>query len=283
MHIIVCIKQTPATANIQIDPKTGTLKREGMAAAINPFDEYAIEEAVRIKEALGQTPDLGTRGQTTVSVITMGPPQAEEALRDAIARGCDTAYHLCDKAFAGADTYATSYTLQCGIRKIEAVTKTPANLIICGKQTNDGDTGHVGPSIAAWLGIPHAAFIRKVEEIKASNENNPGFIRVHRIMEDGTDVIEMPLPSLISVVKEINEPRVPSLKGKMTAKKAIVSRWGPDDIVSDRSKIGLGGSPTIVSKSFNPPPRKGGAKIDGGTSEEKARKLIEKLKELKLL
>lgn len=274
MHIIVCIKQTPATANIQIDPKTGTLKREGMAAAINPFDEYALEEAVRIKEAIGQT---------TVSVISMGPPQAEEALRDAIARGCDTAYHLCDKAFAGADTYATSYTLQCGVRKIETVSKIPVNLVICGKQTNDGDTGHVGPSIAAWLGIPHAAFIRKVEEVKAPNGNNTGFIRVHRIMEDGTDVIEMPLPALISVVKEINEPRVPSLKGKMAAKKATVTRWGPDDIGCDRAKIGLGGSPTIVSKSFNPPPRKGGEKIDGSTSEEKARKLLEKLKELKLL
>src|SRR5579862_4018769 len=146
MHIIVCIKQTPATANVQIDPKTGTLKREGMAAAINPFDEYAIEEAVRIKERLPGS---------TVSVVTMGPPQAEDALRDAIARGCDDAYHVTDRAFAGADTWATSYTLQMAIRKI-AETKKPFDLVICGKQTNDGDTGHVGPGIASWLNIPNA-------------------------------------------------------------------------------------------------------------------------------
>src|ERR1041385_7991917 len=120
MHIIVCIKQTPATANIQIDPKTGTLKREGMAAAINPFDEYAIEEAVRIKEKLPGS---------IVSVVTMGPPQAEEAVRESVARGCDQVFHVTDRAFAGADTYATSYTLQMAIRKIAAETK-PFGLIL---------------------------------------------------------------------------------------------------------------------------------------------------------
>src|SRR5882762_9737531 len=120
MHIVVCIKQTPATANVQIDPKTGTLKREGMAAAINPFDEYAIEEGVRIKERVPGT---------AVSVLTMGPPQAEDALRDAISRGCDQAFHLCDRAFAGADTYATSYALQMGIRKIQETTHSKVDLV----------------------------------------------------------------------------------------------------------------------------------------------------------
>jgi electron transfer flavoprotein beta subunit len=267
MHIIVCIKQTPATANIQIDPKTGTLKREGMAAAINPFDEYAIEEAVRIKERLPGS---------TVSVVTMGPPQAEDALREAIARGADDAYHVTDRAFAGADTYATSYTLQMAIRKI-AETKKPFDLIICGKQTNDGDTGHVGPGIAAWLEIPNVAYVGKVEEVKE------GSIRVRRMMEDGYDVLEMPTPALMSVVKEINEPRLASLKGKLAAKKAAVTKWNADDLKADRSKIGLSGSPTIVARSFNPPPRKGGEKIEGATPEEKAKKLVARLKELKVI
>jgi electron transfer flavoprotein beta subunit len=267
MHIIVCIKQTPATANIQIDPKTGTLKREGMAAAINPFDEYAIEEGVRIKERVPNS---------TVSVVTMGPPQAEDALREAIARGCDDAYHVTDRAFAGADTYATSYTLQMAIKKIAEVKK-PFDIIICGKQTNDGDTGHVGPGIGAWLDIPNVAYVGKVEEVKE------GMIRVRRMMEDGYDTLEMPTPCVIAVVKEINEPRLASLKGKLAAKKAVVTKWSADDLKCDRSKIGLSGSPTIVARSYNPPPRKGGEKIEGATPEEKAKKLVARLRELKLI
>jgi electron transfer flavoprotein beta subunit len=267
MHIIVCIKQTPATSNIQIDPKTGTLKREGMAAAINPFDEYGIEEAVRIKEKLPGS---------TISVVTMGPPQAEDALRDAISRGCDDAYHVTDRAFAGADTWATSYTLQMAIRKIAEVKK-PFDLIICGKQTNDGDTGHVGPGVAAWLNIPNAAYVGHLEDVKE------GSITVRRMMEDGYDVLELPTPALISVVKEINEPRLPSLKGKLAAKKAVITKWDAAAIGADKSKIGLSGSPTIVAKSFNPPPRKGGERIEGATAEEKVKKLVARMKELKVI
>jgi electron transfer flavoprotein beta subunit len=267
MHIIVCIKQTPATANIQIDPKTGTLKREGMAAAINPFDEYAIEEAVRIKEKLPGS---------IISVVTMGPPQAEDALRDAISRGCDNAFHVTDRAFAGADTWATSYTLQMAIQKIAKELK-PFDLIICGKQTNDGDTGHVGPGIAAWLNIPNAAYVGHLEDVKE------GSITVRRMMEDGYDVLELPTPALISVVKEINEPRLPSLKGKLAAKKAVIPKWDAAAIGADKSKIGLGGSPTIVAKSFNPPPRKGGERIEGATAEEKVKKLVARMKEMKVI
>ncbi len=268
MHIVVCIKQTPATANVQIDPKTGTLKREGMAAEINPFDAYAIEEAVRIKERVPGT---------TISVLTMGPPQAEDALRDAIARGCDQGFHLCDRAFAGADTWATSYALQMGIRKISSFTSNPVTLVICGKQTNDGDTGHVGPGIAAWLDMPNVAYVKKVDQIDDKK------IVVWRMMEDGTDVIEMPLPAVIAVVKEINEPRVASLKGKMNAKKATVTRWTAVDIDADKSNIGLSGSPTIVAKSYNPAPRQGGVRIEGKTSEEKAANLVAKLREMKVI
>lgn len=268
MHIIVCIKQTPATANIQIDPKTGTLKREGMAAAINPFDEYAIEEAVLIKERVPGS---------TVSVVTMGPPQAEDALREAIARGCDDAFHVTDRAFAGADTWATSYTLQMAIRKI-AETKGKFDVILCGKQTNDGDTGHVGPGIAAWLGIPNVAYVGKIESIQ---EGGP--VRVRRMMEDGYDLLEMQVPCQISVVKEINTPRLAGLKGKLAAKKAVIPKWNAEDLKAEKSKIGLGGSPTIVAKSYNPPPRKGGERIEGATSEEKAKKLVARLRELKLI
>lgn len=267
IHMVVCIKQTPATSNIIIDPKTGTMKREGMAAAINPFDEYAIEEAVRIKERLPGS---------HVSVVTMGPPQAEEALREALARGGDDAFHLCDRAYAGADTYATSYTLYKGIVRIGAE-KGPVSLILCGKQTNDGDTGHIGPGIGAWLDWPNVAYVKKVEEIDEKR------IIVHRMMEDGTDVIEMSLPAVVAVVKEINEPRVASLKGKMAAKKAVIPKWGPEDIACDKTKIGLSGSPTIVAKSYNPPPRTGGARIEGATPQEKAKILIDKLQEMKLL
>jgi len=267
MHIIVCIKQTPATANIQIDPTTGTLKREGMAAEINPFDKYALEEAVRLKERVPGS---------TVSVVTMGPPQAEEALREAIGLGCDDAYHVTDRAFAGADTWATSYTIHMAIKKIAEVKK-PFDVILCGKQTNDGDTGHVGPGVASWLNIPNVAYVGKVEDVK------PEAIRVRRMMEDGYDILELPTPCLISVVKEINEPRLASLKGKMAAKKAVITKWDAAAIGADKSKIGLSGSPTIVSKSFNPPPRKGGEKIDGATAQEKAKKLVAKLREMKLI
>jgi electron transfer flavoprotein alpha/beta subunit len=267
IHIVVCIKQTPATSNIQIDPVTGTLKREGMAAAINPFDEYGIEEAVRIKERLPGT---------TVSVITMGPPQAEESLRESIARGADQAFHLTSRAFAGADTWATSYTLYKGIQKIMKE-KGPVHLVICGKQTNDGDTGHVGPGIAAWLDWPNIAYVKKVESIDDKK------IVVQRMMEDGVDVLEMDLPAVIAVVKEINEPRVAGLKGKMAAKKAVIPKWNETDIEADKKSIGLGGSPTVVSKSFNPPPRKGGVKIEGATAQDKAKALVDKLQEMKLI
>jgi electron transfer flavoprotein beta subunit len=267
LHIVVCIKQTPSTTNVQIDPTTGTIKREGVASAINPFDEFAIEEAVRLKERVPGS---------QVSVITMGPPQAEESLREAIARGSDQAFLLTSRAFAGADTWATSYALHKGIQRI-AKEKGPVHLIVCGKQTNDGDTGHVGPGIGAWMDWPNVAYVRKVEFIDEKK------IVVHRMMEDGVDVLEMDLPAVIAVVKEINEPRVASLRGKMNAKKAVVPKWNEKDIEADPSKIGLGGSPTVVSKSFNPPPRKGGVRVAGATVAEQAKNLVDKLQEMKLI
>jgi len=263
MEIIVCIKQVPGTTNVKIDTQRGTLIRDGVESIMNPFDEYALEEGVRIKEKYGGR----------VIAITMGPPQAEAVLREAISRGADEGVLLTDKAFAGADTWATSYTLSEGIKKIGAY-----DMIICGKQAIDGDTAQVGPSLAEHLNIPHCAYVRKIENIDIENK----YIIVHRMMEDGTDVIKMPLPALITVVKEINTPRLPSFKRMVLAKKAQLAVWGQKELRCDVNKIGLKGSPTNVEKVFTPPPRHGGEYIEG-TPQEQARKLIEKLKQLQII
>lgn len=240
MNIVVCIKQVPGTTQVKINPETGTLIRDGVEAVVNPFDEYAIEEAVRIKEKTGGT----------VKVITMGPPQADAALRTAISMGADEAYLVSDRAFAGSDTWATSYTLTAAIKTLGQV-----DLIICGKQAIDGDTAQVGPGVAEMLDIPFVAWVRKVEDISDKS------IKIERLMEEGYDVIEMPLPGLITVVKEINEPRTPSLKGKMSAKKAEIKIITAKDMDVDPNRIGLKGSPTQVFRSFVPERKSGGEKI----------------------
>ncbi|MCX7957045.1 MAG: electron transfer flavoprotein subunit beta/FixA family protein [Endomicrobia bacterium] len=259
MHFVVCIKQVPATTSVQIDAKTGTLKREGVESIINPFDEYAIEEGIRLKE----------RVSGKVTVLTMGPPQAEQALREALSRGCDEAILLTDRSFAGADTWATAYTISCAIKMLPE----PADLIICGKQASDGDTAQVGPSLAEMLDIPHVAYVKKISEIRQ------GYIKVERMLEDGTDVLEMSLPALITVVKEINTPRLPSLKGVLSAKKKQVLHWNKETIHAEADKIGLAGSPTQVKKIFYPPPRTGGERIAGNDAKEIVQKLISKLSE----
>jgi electron transfer flavoprotein beta subunit len=261
MHFICCIKQVPNTTNVQIDPKTNTLKREGVESIINPFDEYAIEEAVQLKER--------TNGKSTV--ITMGPPQAEAALRNALGRGINDAVLVSDRAFAGADTWATAYTLSQAIKSLGEY-----DLIICGKQASDGDTAQVGPGIAEMLDIPHVAYVKKIEEIK------PGYIKVERMMEDGFDIIEMPLPALITVVKEINTPRMPSLKGMMMAKKAQIKALNAETIKAEAKNIGLTGSPTQVMKIFSPPARPGGEKLEG-SPEEIAQGLVDKLRNAQLI
>ena len=264
MHIVVCVKQTPEGDKVSVDEQTGCLIREGIACAINPFDEYAVEEAVKIKEKFEGV---------TISALTMGPPQAEDVLRDAISRGCNKGFHLCDKAFAGSDTWATSYALSQAIKKISETEK--VSLVICGKQTTDSDTGHIGPQISTWLEFPNTAFVRKVREI---NEEN---ITVERMTEDGADVIKMPLPSVISVVKEINTPRIPPLKGRLAARKAKFTRWTASDIGCDESKLGLEGSPTSVVKCFVPKSRKAGITVEGENEKEKAQKLVKILKDIK--
>ena len=254
MRVIVCIKQVPDTTNVRINPETNTLVREGVASIINPFDVYAIEEAVRIREKHGGT----------VTVISMGPPQAAEALREAIGLGADNAYLVSDRAFAGADTLATAYALACAIRKLGGEAEKPAggiDLIFMGRQAIDGDTGQVGPGVAENMGISHVTDIRKIEEIV------DGRIVVERLLEEGYARIAAKLPVVLTVVKEINTPRLPSLKGKMAAKKAEIPVLKAADIGADPERLGLNGSPTQVMKIFTPPKPSGGKKFTGEPAE----------------
>jgi electron transfer flavoprotein beta subunit len=248
MNILVLIKQVPDTTDVRIDPETNTLKREGVESIINPFDMYAIEEAVCLRDRLGE----GSR----VTAITMGPPQAESALREAISMGCDEGVLLSDRKFAGSDTWATSYTLAQAIRKIGDY-----KIVLCGKQASDGDTAQVGPGISMHLDIPQVTYVKKIDRIDGTSAT------VERMTEEGYDIVETPLPALLTVVKEINEPRLPSLKGKMKAKKAEIPTWSAEDIGCEGSNIGLDGSPTRVLKVFSPPPREGGRMLEGEPAE----------------
>ncbi len=257
MKIIVLIKQVPDTTDVRIDPVTNTLIREGVESVINPFDRYAIEEAVRIKEKF--------EGSEVIA-ISMGPPQAENALREAISLGCDSGILLSDRKFAGSDTWATSYTIAQAIRKIDDY-----SIIFGGKQASDGDTAQVGPGVSTHLEIPQVTYIKNIEKIDESAAT------VERMTEEGFDIVETPLPVLFTVVKEINEPRLPSLKGKMKAKKAEITVWTAADLDCDDNNIGLNGSPTRVVKIFTPPKREGG-RILKGEPHEIANELSELLK-----
>lgn len=258
LNIIVCIKQVPDTQEVRLDPVTHTLKREGIAAIINPFDLYALEEGLRVKDAQGGT----------VTVITMGPPQAEAALREALGFGADAAVLLSDKAFAGADTWATALTLAKAVDKLGG-----ADLIFCGKQAIDGDTAQVGPMLATILDMPYVAWARKLSFAE-------GALTVERLLDHGYDAVATSLPALITVVKEINEPRVPSFKAKLKAKKETIPVWGINDLGLKTGDIGLSGSFTQVVKVF-PPPSRGTPEIWTGAPEDLAGRLWQRLKALK--
>ena len=257
MKIAVCIKQVPDTTNVRINPETNTLMREGVESIINPFDMYALEEGLRLKEKHGGT----------VTAVSMGPPQVENALREAISLGVDEAILLSDRAFAGADTLATAYTLARALRKIGKV-----DIILMGRQAIDGDTGQVGPGVAENMGLPHVTEIRKIESI-----DEDGTIVVERLLDDGYLRLKSKLPVLLTVVKEINEPRLPSLKGKMAAKKAEITCWNHEDIELDMQRIGLTGSPTQVMRIFTPPKPSGGKIFEGDVQQA----VSELLKELR--
>ena len=258
MKIIVCVKQVPDAKDVRLDPKTNTLSREGVQAIMNPYDRHALEEAVRLKEQHGGT----------VTVLSMGPPQAEEMLREAVSCGADEAVLVSDRAFAGADTWATTYTLSQAIKKIDDF-----DLILCGKQAIDGDTAQVGPGLAERLDIPFVAYVRKINDCTAD------IIRAERLMDDGYDLVEVPLPALFTVVKEINEPRIPSLKGKMRAKKIDITKLTAVDIEADPEQLGLKGSTTQVVRVFSPELR-GERCMLAGTASEQVAQLYEKLSPL---
>jgi len=261
MNIVVCLKQVPDSGDVKINPETKTLMREGVDAVINPFDCYALEEGVRLKERFGGT----------VTAISMGPPQAEKALREAISLGADKAILVSDRAFAGSDTLATSYALSTAIKKFGDV-----DIIITGKQAIDGDTAQVGPGIAVHLDMPQITYVRKIEEIA------DGKIRAERMNEEGYDIVEADMPVLISVVKEINEPRIASLKGKMAARKAEIPTWTAEFVGANPKQLGLDGSPTMVVEVFAPPARQGGKRLEG-EPEEMAEQLVTELKKLQIL
>ncbi len=256
MKIIVCIKQVPETQEVRLDPVTHTLKREGVKSIINPFDLYALEEALRVREKQG--------GEVTV--VTMGPPQAESALREALTYGADQAVLLSDRAFAGADTWATSLTLAKGIARLGG-----ADLIFCGKQAIDGDTAQVGPELATFMNIPYVSWARRLKFASAT------VLQVERLLDHGYDLVEVELPALITVIKEINEPRVPSFKAKLKAKSAVIPTYGAADLGIEPQAVGLVGSYTQVVKVF-PPPARGQREMLSGTPEEMAARLWQRMK-----
>jgi len=262
MKIIVCIKQVPDTNEVKINPKTGTLIREGVPSIINPDDKNALEESLVLKDKYG----------AAVTVITMGPPQADFALREALAMGADEAVLLSDRAFAGADTAATSLALACAVKKIGQY-----DLIFCGHQAIDGDTAQVGPELAEHLNLPQVTYVRKVISIDREK------IIVERSMEDGFEIIECRLPALLTAVKELNTPRYPSVYGIEEAfgiKKTLV--WDAGHIQADPEKMGLKGSPTQVIKTFTPPAKEKGRIMQGNPKEITAA-LVHELREKHLL
>ncbi|MCD6471722.1 electron transfer flavoprotein subunit beta/FixA family protein [Candidatus Aerophobetes bacterium] len=263
MNIVVCIKQVPSTEEIQkvkINPQNNTLIREEIENIINPFDENAIEEALRIREKKGGK----------IIIISMGPSHAKKSLERALAMGADEAVLLNDALFAGSDTLATSYTLSRAIRKIGKF-----DLILLGKQAIDGDTAQVGPGVAEWLNLPQITYARKIDI-----DGNK--VISERILEDSFEVVEAPLPALVTVTKEINEPRYPSLKGFLGARKKKITVWTSDDLTIDKKRIGLNGSPTQVIKIFTPQsPQKG--EILSGEILDIADKLIECLEKKKII
>ncbi|MBC7248874.1 MAG: electron transfer flavoprotein subunit beta/FixA family protein [Anaerolineae bacterium] len=255
MHAIVCIKQVPDTTEVKIDPERGTLIREGVPSIINPFDTYAIEEALLLKEKFGGK----------VTVISMGPPQAVEALKEAVAMGADEAILLSDRAFAGADTWATAYTLSSAIKKIGDF-----DVILCGRQAMDGDTGQVGPGIATQLGINQLTYVFKIQEIDLEKRT----IRVERLVEEGREVVASTLPCLLTVVKDINQPRYPTFMGIRRAARMQIPTWTAADLDVNPDLIGLTGSPTKVVKVFSPPSREGECDIVEADSVEQAAEIL---------
>jgi electron transfer flavoprotein beta subunit len=257
VNIVVCVKQVPETTDVRVDPETNALIREGVESIVNPVDENAIEAALQIRDTHGGK----------VTVITMGPAQAEEALRHAVAMGADEAVLLTDPASRGSDTLATSYTLARMVRKLGDV-----DLVLCGKQAIDGDTGQVGPGLAERLGIPQVTL---AIEVTVSD----GRLQARRVLDDFFEVLEVSLPAVVTVVKQINEPRRPSMRSVLKAKRAQIKKWSLADLDADSTQTGFEGSPTQVIQVWPPERRSGGKKLEGPAGEIAAEiaKVIEEM------
>lgn len=259
MNIVVCLKQVPDTTEVKIDPNTGTLIREGVPSIINPDDKHALEEALKLKDSKG----------AKVTVITMGPPQADRALREALAMGADEAVLITDRAFAGADTLATSNALAGAIRKLDY------DIIFAGRQAIDGDTAQVGPGIAEHLGIPQVTYVEKVSV-------NGNTLKVQRALEDGYEVIEVKTPVLLTAIKELNQPRYMHMANIFDTCRKEIEVWSAEDIDVDKSLLGLNGSPTKVMKSTTKE-AKGKGELVMQTDKEAADYAAKKLKERHLI
>ncbi len=257
MEIIVCIKQVPDTTEVKIDPVKNTLIRDGVPSIVNPFDRIALEAAVQLKEKHGGR----------VRVITMGPPMAKEALKECLAVGADEAVLISDRAFAGADTLATSHALAAAIGRMG-----PVDLILCGKQAIDGDTAQVGPGISVRLGMPQVTYAVKIELAGGS-------LKIERESETGFETYEAAMPVMVTAAKALAQPRYPTVKGTMKANRAQIPVWTAADIGADPKKIGLNGSPTQVRRVFVPPARAKGEIIRAGSAAESVALLMQKLGE----
>lgn len=264
LRIVVCIKQVPDTTEVAIDEEKGILKREGVDSRMNPYDLYAIETALRLKEQTG--------GE--VLVISMGPPQAKAVIKEAFAMGVDSGILLSDRKFAGADTLATSYTLAQGLKTIGSI-----DLIITGMQTTDGDTAQVGPAIAEYMGLPHISYVTGINEISKDS------LTVTTDMLDTIEIQRLNLPALITVAKDIYQPRLPSYRLKLKTENWPIKVLGYNDLKSSSREdeyFGLDGSPTQVEKIF-PPIHDIQRVVWQGSPSDLSQKTITRLKELRYL
>jgi len=265
MLVVACVKQVPDTTQIQVDPVTGTLIREGVPFIMNPFDSHALEESLKLKEEHG----------FRVAVISMGPPSAEVTLRKALALGADEAILLSDRAFGGADTLATSFVLAEAVRRLGQ--EEEVGVVLCGKQTIDGDTAQVGPGIATRLGFAQLTLVDRVLSVDPEARR----LKARRKLEGRHEIVEVPLPAVISVVREINRPRYPTVPMRLMAEEAAVTLWDNNVMGLEEESIGLKGSATQVRRIFSPERAMGEILGDGTADPEGAAgilvdKLVEK-------
>jgi len=264
MHIVVCVKMVPDTTQVRIDPKTNTMMREGIPFITNPFDDHAVEEALALKDRYG----------ARVTVISMGPAPAVTVIRKAMARGADGGILISDRAFGGSDTLATTRVLAAALNRIAI--ETPVDLVVCGRQTIDGDTAQVGPGIAARLGYAQVTLVDRVIEMDGRSRR----LVARTVFDDRYEVIEATLPALITVVREINRPRYPSVPGWLSAEEATIPVWNNDTLKLKLDAIGLKGSPTWVKRIFSPPGKKGEVvKGSDGLKEKAIERVMDKLQE----